>query len=102
MNTAALMIQLVSGVVGGNVGGSLIGSLRSESNLGLVGNSIVGVIAGGLGGRFLSKMAATYGMAHGGEMSFTAIAFSVLSGGIAGIVAVALAGIIKSRLANRS
>lgn len=100
MNTTALIIQLVSGAIGGNVGGLLIGSLRSESNLGLVGNSIVGVIAGGLGGEFLSKMAATYGLMPGGEMSFTAFAFSVLGGGIAGIVAVAVAGLIKSRMSK--
>jgi hypothetical protein len=96
----ALIIQLISGAVGGNVGGSLIGSLLSETNLGLVRNSIVGVIAGGLGGQFLSKMLISYGMANGGEMSLTVIILSVFGGGIAGIVAVALAGIIKSKMSK--
>jgi hypothetical protein len=77
MNITALTIQLVSGAIGGNVGGSLIGSLLSESNWGLVGNSIVGVIAGGLGGQFLSKMLISYGMANGGEMSFTVIVVGI-------------------------
>jgi hypothetical protein len=100
MNITALTIQLVSGAIGGNVGGSLIGSLLSESNLGLVGNSIVGVIAGGLGGQFLIKMLISYGMANGGEMSFRVIVLSIFGGGIAGIVAVALAGIIKSKMSK--
>lgn len=100
MNTTALLIQLVSGIVGGNVGGLLVGSLRKESNLGVAANSIVGLIAGGLGGQFLSKMMATYGMATGGDLSAKVVLLGIFGGGIAGIVAVALAGIIKSRMSK--
>jgi hypothetical protein len=100
MNITALTIQLVSGAIGGNVGGSLIGSLLSESNLGFVGNSIVGVIAGGLGGQFLSNMLTSYGMANGDETSFTLIILSIFGGGIAGIAAVSLAGIVKSKMSR--
>src|SRR5262249_34196256 len=46
-----LIIQLVSGAVGGNIAGGLLKSL----NLGPVGNSIAGIVGGGLGGQILSN-----------------------------------------------
>ncbi len=42
-----LIIQLVSGAVGGNIAGAAL----KQYDLGTVGNSIVGVIGGGLGRR---------------------------------------------------
>ena len=45
-----LIIQLVSGAIGGNVAGGL---LKNQS-LGTLGNSIAGIVGGGLGGQLLS------------------------------------------------
>ncbi|HEY1332877.1 MAG TPA: hypothetical protein VGF31_01395 [Myxococcaceae bacterium] len=53
MSYLLLIIQLVSGVVGGNVLGAAVKSL----NLGPVGNSIAGLIGGGLGGHLLASLA---------------------------------------------
>ena len=47
-----LIIQLVSGAVGGN----LAGSLMKKFSLGTLGNSIVGILGGGLGGQLLGMM----------------------------------------------
>ncbi len=47
-----LIIQLVSGAVGGNIAGGLMKSL----SLGPVGNSIAGIVGGGLGGQILSML----------------------------------------------
>jgi uncharacterized membrane protein YeaQ/YmgE (transglycosylase-associated protein family) len=62
-----LIIQLISGAVGGNVAGALM----KNFNLGPIGNSIAGLIGGGLGGQLLSMLtsggAATAGMAATGS-----------------------------------
>ena len=50
MNVIALIVQLISGAVGGNIAGA---ALKNVS-LGPVGNSIVGILGGGLGGQILS------------------------------------------------
>jgi len=44
-----LIIQLVSGALGGNVAGSLL----KNFSLGTLGNSIAGIVGGGLGGTLL-------------------------------------------------
>lgn len=41
-----LIIQLVLGAIGGNLGGALLKNL----SLGTIGNSIAGIVGGGLGG----------------------------------------------------
>ena len=52
MNMLPLIIQLISGAVGGNVAGALM----KNFNLGPIGNSIAGLIGGGLGGQLLSML----------------------------------------------
>ncbi|MEY2608109.1 MAG: hypothetical protein QOH31_5963 [Verrucomicrobiota bacterium] len=43
-----LIIQLLSGAAGGNI----IGNILKQYNLGPIGNSIAGIVGGGLGGQF--------------------------------------------------
>ncbi len=83
-----LIIQLVSGALGGNGAGALMKKL----SLGTIGNSIVGILGGGLGGQLLGLL----GMAPaagGGDLS--GIISSVLSGGVGGGVLMAIIGAIK-------
>src|SRR5262245_8883555 len=47
MNIVALIIQLISGAAGGN----LVGALLKKLDLGTLGNSIAGILGGGLGGQ---------------------------------------------------
>lgn len=61
-----MIIQLVSGAVGGNVAGSLM----KESSLGVVGNSIAGIIGGGLDGQLLGMIGVA---AAGGAWMVTAL-----------------------------
>lgn len=49
MNIVPLIIEVVSGAVGGNVSGAAM----KENSLGAVGNSIAGIVGGGLGGTIL-------------------------------------------------
>ncbi len=89
MDLLPLIIQLVSGAVGGNVAGALLKNL----DLGPVGNSIVGVLGGGLGGQLLALLGA--GAAPGGSLDLTSIIGSVASGGVGGGALMAIIGALK-------
>ncbi len=87
-----LLISLVSGAIGGNVAGGLMKNL----NLGLLGNSITGIL-GGIGGQAL-LMLGMGGAEAGGAMDIGSIAAQVASGGVGGGVLLALAGMIRAAL----
>jgi uncharacterized membrane protein YeaQ/YmgE (transglycosylase-associated protein family) len=46
MNIVSLIIEAISGAVGGNVAGAAM----KDNSLGTMGNSIAGIVGGGLGG----------------------------------------------------
>ena len=100
MNITVLIIHLISGAIGGNVGGSLIGSFLSNSSLGPVGNSVVGMIGGGLCGYLFNSMLTSAIATNGGAINLTSIIFSVFGGGFGGTVAVAVVGLIKSKMSK--
>jgi uncharacterized membrane protein YeaQ/YmgE (transglycosylase-associated protein family) len=95
MDLLPLLIQLVSGAVGGNVAGSLM----KKDSLGTLGNSIAGIVGGGLGGQLLSLV----GVAFSGEgaMDLGSIVGSVAGGGVGGGVLMAVIGAIKKALAKK-
>jgi uncharacterized membrane protein YeaQ/YmgE (transglycosylase-associated protein family) len=97
MNNTALAVHLVSGVIGGNLGGLLAGSLRSDYNLGPVGNSIAGVVGGGLISAFVSFFPANLPTSMS-SVNLTSISLNALGGGLGGIVTTVVVGIIKSRI----
>jgi uncharacterized membrane protein YeaQ/YmgE (transglycosylase-associated protein family) len=61
MNIISLIIQLISGAVGGNVAGAAM----KESSLGTLGNSIAGIVGGGLGGTILQMVMGTAAAGRG-------------------------------------
>jgi hypothetical protein len=85
-----MIIQLASGAIGGNVAGSVL----KEQSLGTAGNSIVGILGGGLGGQILTMLLGAG--AAGGGMSLVGIAGSIASGGVGGGVLLAIVGMIRS------
>ncbi len=87
-----LIIQLLSGAIGGN----LAGSLMKNFSMGTLGNSIVGILGGGLGGSLLS-MATGMDMSGGG-MDISGILTSVAGGGVGGGVLMAIIGVIRNAI----
>lgn len=83
-----LVIQLISGAAGGN----LAGKAMPQFDLGLLWNSVAGVIGGGLGAQIIG--AVIPGMFSGG-LSVNGIISSIASGGVGGAVLLALVGVIK-------
>jgi len=91
MNIIALIIQLLCGAVGGNLAGGLFKKL----SLGTVGNSIAGILGGGLGGQILGLLGIGGG-GTGGALDLGTIIGSIVSGGLGGGILMAIIGFIKS------
>ena len=88
-----IIIQLVSGAIGGNGAGALLKKL----SLGTIGNSIVGILGGGLGGQLLGLLGLGAAGAGGG-LDLNSIISSVLGGGVGGGVLMAIIGAIKKAI----
>jgi hypothetical protein len=95
MDITSLIIEAVSGAVGGNVAGAAL----KEKSLGIIGNSLAGVVGGGLGGTILHAVmgAAT----TGGGMDMSSILGNVAGGGVGGAILVVIIGVIKDMMAKK-
>ena len=92
-----LIIQLLAGAVGGNVAGGVL----KDKSLGTLGNSIAGIVGGGLGGQLLAMLGGGAGMADAAAgLDIGAIVQSAASGGIGGAVVMVVVGLIKGMMAK--
>jgi hypothetical protein len=92
--TIGLIIQLIAGGVGGNVAGS---SLK-QFDLGAVGNSIAGVIGGGIGAQVIGALLGSGGAgaaAAGGGLDIGSIIGQVVAGGAGGGILMVIVGLVK-------
>jgi uncharacterized membrane protein YeaQ/YmgE (transglycosylase-associated protein family) len=96
MNIVSLIIEIISGAVGGNVAGAAM----KENSLGTIGNSIAGIVGGGLGGTLLQTVMGT-AAAGGGSLDLTTILSNVAGGGVGGAILMAVVGIIKNKMAAK-
>jgi hypothetical protein len=97
MNLVALVIQLACGAVGGNLAGALL----KKFNLGTLGNSIAGILGGGLGGQLLALLGVGGGGAAG-SLDLGTILSSVAGGGVGGGVLMLIVGVIRQVLQPRT
>ena len=94
----SIIIQLVSGAAGGNIAGFLM----KKFSLGTIGNSIVGILGGGLGGQLLGMLGVGAAEATGTEGSdLGSIIGSIAGGGVGGGVLMAIIGAIKNAMAKK-
>jgi len=78
-----LITSLLVGAVGGNIGGTLV----KKISLGLIGNSLAGIIGGGMGSQILQSALA--------KPTQNGFFCSILGGIVGGMLVMALIGIIK-------
>ena len=95
MDITSLIIEAVSGAVGGNVAGAAM----KEKSLGAVGNSLAGLVGGGLGGTILQAIMGS-AASGGGGMDMQSILANVGGGGVGGAILMAIIGIIKAQMAK--
>jgi uncharacterized membrane protein YeaQ/YmgE (transglycosylase-associated protein family) len=96
MNIVSLIIEVISGAVGGNVAGAAM----KDNSLGTMGNSIAGIVGGGLDGTLLQTVMGT-AAAGGGSLDLTTILSNVAGGGVDGAILMAVVGIIKNKMAAK-
>ncbi len=101
MDFTALIIQLIAGVVGGNAAGKVL----KKYDLGVLGNSIAGLVGGGNGGQIRNMVLGGAGrpdaaMATGGGMDIGSIVGDVAGGGIGGAVLMIIVGLIRKAMAK--
>ena len=95
MDITSLLIEAVSGAVGGNVAGAAL----KDKSLGAIGNSIAGIVGGGVGGTILQTIMGN-AAAGGGGLDMQSIIANVGGGGVGGAILMAIIGIIKSQMAK--
>ncbi len=88
-----LLVQVVSGAVGGNAAGAAM----KDKSLGTIGNSIVGVIGGGLGGQILNALDIAV---QTGGADVSTVAGNIGTGGVGGAVLLIVIALIR-KILNR-
>jgi len=91
MDTVTLLVQLISGAIGGNVAGSLLRKL----SLGTIGNSVVGILGGGLEALILNALGVNTGT---GGMDVGSVIGSIAGGGAGGCVLLVIVGAIRNAI----
>ncbi|HQY43515.1 MAG TPA: hypothetical protein PK450_04985 [Paracoccaceae bacterium] len=94
------MEQLIISLLSGAAGGNIVGKVLKNLDLGPVGNSIAGILGGGLGSQILASLGSADAAAAAGGLDIGSIISSVASGGVGGGVLMAVVGIIKSAMAK--
>src|SRR6516164_3129426 len=96
MNIISLIIEIISGAVGGNVAGAAM----KENSLGTLGNSIAGIVGGGLGGTILQSITGN-AATGGGSLDLSTILSNVAGGGVGGAILMAVIGLIRNQMAKK-
>jgi hypothetical protein len=91
-----LIIQLLAGAFGGNVAGGLL----KQYSLGPLGNSIAGIVGGGLGGQLLGMLLGGGATASGG-LDIGSLITQIASGGVGGGVLMVIAGMIRQAIGGQ-
>ncbi|HRE20006.1 MAG TPA: hypothetical protein PKW21_03115 [Rhabdaerophilum sp.] len=87
----SLIIQLLSGAIGGNVAGKVM----PKFDLGMLWNSVAGIVGGGLGAQIIGVIVP--GLLSGG-LNVSGIVSSIAAGGAGGGVLLALVGVIRGMM----
>lgn len=96
MNIISLIISLVSGAIGGNVAGAAM----KDKSLGVPGNSLSGILGGGIGGVILQLLG--MGGAQGATLDIGTILQNIASGGVGGGILLAVIAAIKQAMAKKA
>lgn len=83
------LLTLIAGAIGGNAAGAVL----KDQSLGGVGNTIEGIVGGGLGGQILSGLI-------GGGAGGPSVVGNIAGSGIGGAVLMIVVGFIKNAMAK--
>jgi uncharacterized membrane protein YeaQ/YmgE (transglycosylase-associated protein family) len=95
MDATSLIIDLISGAVGGNAAGAAM----PDKSLGTLGNTITGLVGGGLGGQILQALLPTL---TGGGSDLGGILGNIAGSGIGGGLLMIAVSLLKTALAAKA
>jgi hypothetical protein len=91
-----ILINLVAGALGGNAAGKA----SPTFDLGTIGNTIAGLVGGGVLGQLVTLLIpAVTAAAQSGDLSIGGIITQIVSGGAGGAILTAIIGAIKNKAA---
>jgi uncharacterized membrane protein YeaQ/YmgE (transglycosylase-associated protein family) len=94
------MEQLLINLVAGALGGNAVGKASPTFDLGTIGNTIAGLVGGGVLGQLVTLlMPAVAAAAQSGNLSIGGVITQLVSGGAGGAILTAIIGAIKNRAA---
>ena len=96
-----LIIQLIAGGVGGNIAGAAL----KQYNLGTLGNSIAGIIGGGVGAQIIGALLGGGVEGAGtvaGSLDIGSIIGQIASGGVGGGILMVIVGLIKQAMGGQT
>lgn len=96
MDFVALLIQLVAGATGGNIAGSLL----RRMSLGPIGNTIAGMVGGGIGNVMLNGVLGPGQVAALAVLDPGAVIGEIAAAGVGGGVMMVLVGLLRQALSN--
>jgi len=91
MDLVSLLVSLISGAIGGNVAGAAM----DDKSLGMLGNSLAGILGGGLGTTLLQMVGILGHSGSAGDITLGGILGNVASGGVGGAVLLIVVAILK-------
>ena len=96
MDATSLIIDLISGAIGGNAAGAAM----PDKSLGTLGNTIAGLVGGGLGGQTLQALVPA--LSGSGSSDLGGILANIAGSGVGGGLLMAIISVIKNALAARA
>lgn len=95
MDLTTLAIQLLSGAAGGNIVGQALRNL----SLGFLGNTLAGLVGGGLGGQILQHLLGI-AAANPGALDIDSLATQVAGGGVGGGILMIVVALLRKLFAR--
>ena len=89
------LVHVILALVAGAIGGNAVGAMLRHYNLGPLGNSIAGILGGGLGGELLSMIVSGGAVDASSIESFVT---QIIGGGVGGGLLMAIVGILRQTL----
>jgi uncharacterized membrane protein YeaQ/YmgE (transglycosylase-associated protein family) len=94
------MEQILINLVAGALGGNAAGKASPTFDLGTIGNTIAGLVGGGVLGQLVTLLIpAVTAAAQSGDLSIGGIITQIVSGGAGGAILTAIIGAIKNKAA---
>jgi hypothetical protein len=94
------MEQILINLIAGAAGGNAAGKASPNIDLGTIGNTIAGLVGGGVLGQLVTLLLpALTAAAQSGNLSVGGIVTQVIGGGAGGAILTAIIGLIKNKAA---